>query len=39
LAQGVHVDISSLDADDWASQDALNMALFGQLDRFRVGGE
>ncbi|MEL7603416.1 MAG: flagellin [Bacillota bacterium] len=29
LAQGVTLDISGLDAADWASQDALNTALFG----------
>ncbi len=29
LATGVTLDISGLDASDWASQDALNTALFG----------
>ena len=29
LATGVKLDISDLDASDWASQDALNTALFG----------
>lgn len=32
LAQGVTLDISGLDAADWASQDALNTALFGSTN-------
>ncbi len=32
LATGVTLDISSLDATDWASQDALNTALFGSTN-------